>query len=87
MTSIPKKVVLFDRHFDGPFYDLIQTAFSPNKPLKRIESYNGKVVLFERLVWHLESPAGIVFPKVAVQVELVGLLVMVVMVLMSSKIC
>jgi hypothetical protein len=21
-------------------------------------------VLFERLVWHLESPAGIVFPKV-----------------------
>jgi hypothetical protein len=22
------------------------------------------VVLFERLVWHLESPAGVVFPKV-----------------------
>lgn len=58
------QVVLFDRHFDGPFYDLIQTAFSPTKPLRRIGSYGGGLVRFDRLVWHLESPAGIVFPKV-----------------------
>ena len=57
-------MVLFDRHFDGPFHDLIQTAFSPTKKLKRIADYGGGLVLFERLVWHLESPAGIVFPKV-----------------------
>jgi hypothetical protein len=37
------QVVLFDRHFDGPFFDLIQTAFSPAKPLKRIGDYKGKV--------------------------------------------
>jgi hypothetical protein len=43
------QVVLFDRHFDGPFHDLIQTAFSPNKPLRRIEDYKGQLVLFERL--------------------------------------
>lgn len=43
------QVVLFDRHFDGPFRDLIQTAFSPNKPLQRIEDYKGQLVLFERL--------------------------------------
>jgi len=43
------QVVLFDRHFDGPFQDLIQTAFSPNKPLRRIEDYKGGLVLFERL--------------------------------------
>lgn len=58
------QVVLFDKHFDGPFYDLISTAFSPNHKLKRIGDYRNKVVKFEHLVWHLESPAGIVFPKV-----------------------
>ena len=58
-------MALFDRHFDGPFFDLIQAAFSPRRPLKRIGDYGGGVVKFERLVWHLESPAGIVFPKVA----------------------
>jgi len=42
-TSQWQKVVLFDRHFDGPFHDLIQTAFSPNRPLKRIGDYNGEV--------------------------------------------
>jgi len=56
------QVVLFDKHKDGPFFDLIETAFSPNHPLKRPKDYKG-VVLFRRLVWHLESPAGIVFPK------------------------
>eukprot|EP00615_Pteridomonas_danica_P000535 CAMPEP_0114336026 /NCGR_PEP_ID=MMETSP0101-20121206/5439_1 /TAXON_ID=38822 ORGANISM="Pteridomonas danica, Strain PT" /NCGR_SAMPLE_ID=MMETSP0101 /ASSEMBLY_ACC=CAM_ASM_000211 /LENGTH=554 /DNA_ID=CAMNT_0001467825 /DNA_START=184 /DNA_END=1848 /DNA_ORIENTATION=- len=58
------QVALFDRHFDGPFYELISRAFSPNHPLKRIGDYNGKVVQFEHVIWHLESPAGIVFPKV-----------------------
>jgi len=56
------QVVLFDKHTDGPFYDLIGTAFSSSHPLKRPKDYQG-VVVFRRLVWHLESPAGIVFPK------------------------
>ena len=66
------QVVLFDKHFDGPFHDLIQTAFSPSKPLKRAADYRiiqrnagARGVVFDHVVWHLESPAGIVFPKVA----------------------
>lgn len=31
------------RHVDGPFFDLIQTAFSPNHPLKRARDFTGKV--------------------------------------------
>lgn len=69
------QVVLFDKHVDGPFFDYIQTAFSPRNPLRRAEHYlaeqQGKGaagVLFEHLIWHLESPAGIVFPKVRLDV-------------------
>ena len=58
-------MVLFDKHIDGPFHELIQVAFSPNRPLKRAADYRGKV-LFKHVVWHLESPAGIVFPKVRI---------------------
>ncbi|CAM9269498.1 unnamed protein product [Phaeothamnion confervicola] len=58
------QVVLFDRQADNPFYELIQTAFSPSYPLKRAGDYGGRIVVFERLIFHLESPAGLVFPSV-----------------------
>ncbi|GMI11922.1 hypothetical protein TrVE_jg12538 [Triparma verrucosa] len=56
------KVVLFDRQPDGPFYELIEKGFSEGK-LKRSGDFKGKV-RFEKLIFHLESPAGIVFPKI-----------------------
>jgi len=59
------QTVLFDRMPDGPFFSLIEKTFSPKTPLKRAADYEGKKVLFEELIIHLESPAGIVFPKVA----------------------
>ena len=59
------QTVLFDRMPDGPFFSLIEKTFSPKTPLKRAADYEGKKVLFEELMIHLESPAGIVFPKVA----------------------
>jgi len=59
------QVVLLDRNPDGPFFEMIQNAFTtPNKPLKRAANYNNKKIVFDKVVWHLESPAGIVFPKV-----------------------
>jgi hypothetical protein len=60
-----QKVVLFDKHLDGPYVELIQKAFSPSHPVGRHQQYKGRTVLFKRLVFHLESPAGLIFPKVA----------------------
>lgn len=59
-------IVLFDKNPDGPFFELIQNAFTtPSSPLKRAKDFKGETVTFKKVVWHLESPAGIVFPKVA----------------------
>ncbi len=58
------QVMLLDRHPDGPYHELISKAFSPNHPVIRHQHYRGKKVLFKRLVFHLESPAGLIFPKV-----------------------
>lgn len=59
------QVVLWDLHPDGPFFDLIHQAFSPSHPPIRHNHYNRKKVLFKHLVFHLESPAGLIFPKVS----------------------
>eukprot|EP01032_Pedospumella_encystans_P018298 gene18298-20835_t len=58
------QVMLFDRFSNGPYLELIQKAFSPQHPVLRHTYYKGKV-LFKRLVFHLESPAGLIFPKVS----------------------
>ena len=56
-------VILFDRNPDGPFYEMIQEAFSKNHPLKRAGDFGTRKVTFDKLVFHLESPAAIVHPK------------------------
>jgi hypothetical protein len=38
------QVMLFDRHPDGPFTELIQKAFSPNHSLLRHEHYKHRMV-------------------------------------------
>lgn len=53
------QTVLWDRHPDA-FIDLIR-AFGP---VRRPSDFGGRV-LFKKLIFHLESPAGIIFPKVA----------------------
>jgi len=58
------QVMLFDKHSDGPYTELIQKAFSAGRPPMRKEMYQNKVVLFRKLIFHLESPAGLIFPKV-----------------------
>ena len=64
MHTTPQQVLLFDKHLDGPYLELIKKAFSPNHPVTRHQAYKGKKVLFKRLIFHLESPAGLIFPKV-----------------------
>ena len=59
------QVMLFDKHLDGPFHEMIKTVYSPAHDLIRQQHYEGKKVMFERLIFHLESPAGLIFPKVA----------------------
>ena len=57
-------VILFDKNPDGPFVELIRNGFS-GEDLKRSRDFGTDTVTFKEIVWHLESPAGIVFPKVA----------------------
>jgi hypothetical protein len=61
-----QQVLLWDKFGDGPYAELIQKAFSPaTSSLLRHTQYGQRVVLFKRVVWHLESPAGLIFPRVA----------------------
>ena len=60
-----QQVLLMDKFTDGPYYELIKRAFSLNHPVIRHTHYGGQIVLFKHLVWHLESPAGLIFPRVA----------------------
>lgn len=59
------QVMLFDQHPDGPYMELIKSAFSPNFEIIRNSHYGNKKVLFSHLIFHLESPAGLIFPKVS----------------------
>lgn len=58
------QVMLFDRHSDGPYLELLEKAFAGGRKPIRKEKYAGRKVLFRSLVFHLESPAGLIFPKV-----------------------
>lgn len=61
-----QQVVLFDNHVDGPYIELIKNVFSPNLPILRHQDYRGRKVLFRKLVFHLESPAALISPAVAI---------------------
>lgn len=61
-----QQVLLMDRFSDGPYIDLIRRALSPAHPVIRHSEHRGKTVLFRRLVFHLESPAALIFPEVAI---------------------
>uniref|UniRef100_A0A7S3JQK9 EGF domain-specific O-linked N-acetylglucosamine transferase n=1 Tax=Aureoumbra lagunensis TaxID=44058 RepID=A0A7S3JQK9_9STRA len=58
-------LLLWDRHPDGPFFDLIQRSYSKKQQIYRPQNFGSKKVRFEHLIFHLESPASIIFPKVA----------------------
>ena len=61
------RTLLWDRMPDGPLRELVARAYSKRGGARvgRAADFGGRTVLFSRLVFHLESPAGIVFPKVA----------------------
>jgi hypothetical protein len=58
------QIVLFDLHPDGPYSQFLSAVYAPAHPIIRAKDYKGEKVLFRRLIFHLESPAGLIFPKV-----------------------
>ena len=58
------QIVLFDLHPDGPYSQFLSAVYAPKHPIIRAKDYNSKKVLFRKLIFHLESPAGLIFPKV-----------------------
>jgi len=65
LSAAQCQICLFDNHLQGPFVDLIMSSFSTNFPLKRVTAYGNRIVLFKRVIFHLESPAALIFPEVA----------------------
>lgn len=65
LSASEQQVILLDSHPDGPYMDLIKRAYSPNHAVLRPSDYGSKTVLFKHIVFHLESPAGVIFPRVA----------------------
>ena len=60
-----QQVLLWDTHPDGPYLDLIQKAYSGAGKVERHSFYGGKKIMFKKLIFHMESPAGLIFPKIA----------------------
>jgi hypothetical protein len=60
-----QQVVLWDKHPDGPYIDLISKAFSGGKSVLRPKSFGTNKIMFKKIIFHMESPAGLIFPKVA----------------------
>lgn len=65
LSASEMQVMLFDSHHDGPYIELLKKAFSPNQPIIRSSEYGSKTVMFKHVIFHLESPAGVIFPRVA----------------------
>ena len=61
-----QQVVLMDRFSNGPYFELIQKSFSPSHAVLRHSDFNKKTILFRRLIFHLESPAALTHPEVAI---------------------
>jgi hypothetical protein len=59
------KIVFLDNHPDYASNDIFRTAYSPKHPLLHVDHFQRKRVLFSKLIFHLESPAALVFPEVA----------------------
>lgn len=60
-----QQIMLWDKFSTGPYEELIKNAFSSNFPILRHTHYKNKKILFKHIIWHLESPAGLIFPRVA----------------------
>jgi hypothetical protein len=61
-----QQVLLFDKHPDGPYKELIHKAFAPVHGVHRHhDKYSEQKVVFDTIIFHLESPAGLIFPKVS----------------------
>lgn len=58
----------------GPYKELIEKAYAPHHGVHRHQAkYGTKKVVFDKLIFHLESPAGLIFPKVNTQAMPVGI--------------
>lgn len=58
------QIALFDLHPDGPYSQFLTQVYAPKHPIIRAANFGDKKILFRRLIFHLESPAGLIFPKV-----------------------
>lgn len=58
-----QQVLLMDKMPNGAGVELIEKAFAPVHGVHRISKYQNQKVMFKRLIFHLESPAALIFPE------------------------
>lgn len=60
-----QQVLLMDKMPNTPFNELLHRVFAPVHGVHRHTRYGGDRVMFKKLIFHLESPAALVFPETA----------------------
>lgn len=60
-----QQVLLMDKMPNTAFHELLHRAFAPVHGVHRHTRYGGDRVMFKKLIFHLESPAALIFPETA----------------------
>jgi hypothetical protein len=59
-----QQILIFDKHQDYQYLELYEKAFAPVHNVHRFqEKYGSQKVMFTKLIFHLESPASLLFPE------------------------
>lgn len=58
-----QQVLIMDKMPSTPYNELLQRAFAPLHGVHRHTRYGGKKIMFKKLIFHLESPASLIFPE------------------------
>ncbi len=58
-----QQILIMDKMQSNPYRELLQRAFAPTHGVHRHLKYAEKKVMFKKLIFHLESPASLIFPE------------------------
>lgn len=58
-----QQVLIMDKMPNTQYTELLHRAFAPQHGVHRHHKYAGQKVMFKKMIFHLESPASLIFPE------------------------
>lgn len=58
-----QQVLIMDKMPNNPYQELLERAFAPVHGVHRHGKYKSQRVMFKKMIFHLESPASLIFPE------------------------